>query len=190
MAAGVVGALAYTFCDSFWYSAVEGEVYATSAFFTALVFWAILKWEEQADKPGADRWIIFIFLHDGARHRRPPAEPADHPCHRDGLLFQTLQANHLGHHHRLYDRLRHHRHRTEIRDPIYHQGRTAFDIFFVNTLHLPFFVSASAPSSCCSLPHIDPGQSLGGPKKILLPEDWGLVGLLSCSWAIPPTSPR
>ena len=61
MSAGVVGALAYTFCDSFWYSAVEGEVYATSAFFTALVFWAILKWEQNADKPGADKWIIFIF---------------------------------------------------------------------------------------------------------------------------------
>src|SRR6202000_3071402 len=61
MSAGVVGALAYTFCDSFWYSAVEGEVYATSAFFTALVFWAILKWEQNADKPHADRWIIFIF---------------------------------------------------------------------------------------------------------------------------------
>src|SRR5271168_5114781 len=61
MAAGVVGALAYTFCDSFWYSAVEGEVYATSAFFTALVFWAILKWEHNADKPGGDKWIIFIF---------------------------------------------------------------------------------------------------------------------------------
>jgi len=61
MAAGVVGAVAYTFCDSFWYSAVEGEVYASSAFFTALVFWAILKWEHNADKPGADKWIIFIF---------------------------------------------------------------------------------------------------------------------------------
>jgi Protein of unknown function (DUF2723) len=61
MACGAVGALAYTFCDSFWYSAVEGEVYATSAFFTALVFWAILKWEQNADKPNADKWIIFIF---------------------------------------------------------------------------------------------------------------------------------
>jgi len=61
MACGVVGALAYAFTDSFWYSAVEGEVYASSAFFTALVFWAILKWERQADKPGADRWIVFIF---------------------------------------------------------------------------------------------------------------------------------
>src|SRR6202000_1257278 len=61
MAAGVVGALAGAFCDSYWYSAVEGEVYASSAFFTALVFLALLKWEHNADKPGADRWIIFIF---------------------------------------------------------------------------------------------------------------------------------
>ena len=51
MGAGVVGALAYTFSDSFWYSAVEGEVYAMSSFFTAIVFWAILKWEHEADKP-------------------------------------------------------------------------------------------------------------------------------------------
>jgi len=61
MGAGVVGALAYTFSDSFWFSAVEGEVYALSSFFTALVFWAILKWEHKADQPGADKWIIFIF---------------------------------------------------------------------------------------------------------------------------------
>jgi hypothetical protein len=62
MGAGIVGALAYTFSDSFWYSAVEGEVYALSSFFTALVFWAILKWEHEADEPGADRWIVFIFF--------------------------------------------------------------------------------------------------------------------------------
>ncbi len=61
MAAGTVGALAYTFCDSFWYSAVEGEVYGSSSFFTALVFWAILKWEDVAEDPVADRWLIFIF---------------------------------------------------------------------------------------------------------------------------------
>jgi hypothetical protein len=61
ISAGVVGALAYTFSDSFWFSAVEGEVYALSSFFTALVFWAILKWEQQAHKPGADKWLIFIF---------------------------------------------------------------------------------------------------------------------------------
>jgi hypothetical protein len=62
MAAGAVGALAYTFSDSFWFSAVEGEVYGMSSLFTALVFWAILKWEHNADSPGADRWIIFIFF--------------------------------------------------------------------------------------------------------------------------------
>lgn len=62
MGAGIVGAFAYTFSDSFWYSAVEGEVYALSSFFTAIVFWAILKWENHADEPGADRWIVFIFF--------------------------------------------------------------------------------------------------------------------------------
>lgn len=62
ISAGAVGALAYTFSDSFWYSAVEGEVYALSSLFTALVFWAILKWEHTADQPGSDKWIVFIFF--------------------------------------------------------------------------------------------------------------------------------
>ena len=62
MAGGVVGALAGTFTDSFWYSAVEGEVYAMSSFFTAIVFWAALKWERVADEPRADKWIVFIFF--------------------------------------------------------------------------------------------------------------------------------
>jgi hypothetical protein len=62
MGAGAVGALAFTFSDSFWFSAVEGEVYAMSSFFTALVFWCICKWEERADEPQADRWIVFIFF--------------------------------------------------------------------------------------------------------------------------------
>ncbi len=57
----VVGSLAYTFSDSFWFSAVEGEVYAMSSFFTALVFWAILKWDQRADEPHSFRWLIFIF---------------------------------------------------------------------------------------------------------------------------------
>ncbi|MFM7700286.1 MAG: DUF2723 domain-containing protein, partial [Bacteroidota bacterium] len=60
MGSGMVGALAYTFSDSFWFSAVEGEVYAYSSFFTAVVFWAILKWERIADEPFADRWLILI----------------------------------------------------------------------------------------------------------------------------------
>lgn len=58
--AGLVGALAYTFSDTFWFSAVEGEVYGTSSLFTALVFWAILKWENEADDAYANRWIILI----------------------------------------------------------------------------------------------------------------------------------
>jgi hypothetical protein len=60
MAAGLVGALAYNFSDSFWFSAVEGEVYASSSLFTALVFWAILKWENVAGEKYSDRWIILI----------------------------------------------------------------------------------------------------------------------------------
>lgn len=61
-AAGVVGAMAYCFSDTFWFSAVEGEVYAMSSLFTAVVFWAILKWEESPDEPYAGRWIILISL--------------------------------------------------------------------------------------------------------------------------------
>jgi hypothetical protein len=60
LGAGAVGALAYTFSDTFWFSAVEAEVYATSSLFTAIVFWAILKWENIADEPHANRWLILI----------------------------------------------------------------------------------------------------------------------------------
>lgn len=60
LGSGVVGALAYTFSDTFWFSAVEGEVYAFSSMLTALVFWLILKWEDNADKPCADKWIVLI----------------------------------------------------------------------------------------------------------------------------------
>ena len=60
LGAGMVGALAYTFSDSFWFSAVEGEVYASSSFYTAIVFWAILKWEDHSDEKYANRWLILI----------------------------------------------------------------------------------------------------------------------------------
>jgi hypothetical protein len=59
-ACGLVGAMAYTFSDTFWFSAVEAEVYAFSSFLTALMFWLILKWEDEADSPRSDRWIILI----------------------------------------------------------------------------------------------------------------------------------
>lgn len=58
--AGLIGSLAYTFTDTFWFSAVEAEVYALASFFTAVVFWAILKWENVADEPHANRWLILI----------------------------------------------------------------------------------------------------------------------------------
>ena len=57
---GAVGALAYCFSDTFWFSAVEGEVYAMSSLFTAIVFWAMTKWYEQADTPYSNRWIVLI----------------------------------------------------------------------------------------------------------------------------------
>ncbi|WP_162903437.1 glycosyltransferase family 117 protein [Taibaiella koreensis] len=60
LAAGIIGALAYTCSDTFWFSAVEAEVYATSSLFTALVFWAALRWEAIADEPYADRWLLLI----------------------------------------------------------------------------------------------------------------------------------
>ena len=60
MGSGLVGALAYTFSDTFWFSAVEGEVYAFSSLFTAVVFWLILKWEDVANEPHSDRWLILI----------------------------------------------------------------------------------------------------------------------------------
>ena len=60
LGSGLAGALAYAFTDTFWFSAVEAEVYAFSSFFTAIVFWAILKWEEEADQPRASRWIVLI----------------------------------------------------------------------------------------------------------------------------------
>ena len=60
LGAGIVGALAYAFTDTFWFSAIEGEVYALSSFFTAVVVWAILKWEEVADEPHANRWLVLI----------------------------------------------------------------------------------------------------------------------------------
>src|SRR6056297_877111 len=60
LGSGFLGAMVYTFTDTFWFSAVEAEVYATSSLFTAIVFWAILKWENEAHKPHSNRWIILI----------------------------------------------------------------------------------------------------------------------------------
>ena len=140
MAAGVVGALAYTFCDSFWYSAVEGEVYATSAFFTALVFWAILKWEHNADKPGADKWIVFIFYMMGLSIGVHLLNLLTIPAIVMVYYFKRYKPTAWG---------------TVIAFVVgcvitgvvqkfviqyTIKGATAFDIFFVNSMNMPFFV--------------------------------------------------
>ncbi|HTI89109.1 MAG TPA: DUF2723 domain-containing protein [Puia sp.] len=139
LSAGVIGALAYTFCDSFWYSAVEGEVYASSAFFTALVFWAILKWEQQADEKGSDKWLVFIFFMMGLSIG----------VHLLNLL--TIPAIVMVYYFRRY--------KSTLKGTILAlligcvitgvvqkfiiqstiKGAGAFDIYFVNQLHLPFF---------------------------------------------------
>jgi hypothetical protein len=143
MACGIVGALAYTFTDSFWYSAVEGEVYASSAFFTALVFWAILKWEQQADKPGADKWIIFIFYMMGLsvgvhllNLLTIPAVVMVYYFKRyKPTAWGTLIAFVIG---------------CAITGIIQKfviqytiKGAAAFDVFFVNSMNMPFFVGFS-----------------------------------------------
>ncbi|HVS97298.1 MAG TPA: DUF2723 domain-containing protein [Puia sp.] len=139
LSAGVVGALAYCFTDSFWYSAVEGEVYASSAFFTALVFWAILKWEQNADRPGADKWLIFIFYMMGLsigvhllNLLTIPAIVMVYYFRRfTPTTWGTILAFIVG------------CAVTGIVQVVVIQytikGAGAFDIFFVNSLNLPFF---------------------------------------------------
>lgn len=102
MGAGLVGALAYTFTDSFWFSAVEGEVYAYSSFFTAIVFWAILKWERVADEADSNRWLLLIAylmgLSIGVHLLNLLAIPAicfvyyfkKHEVSRNGIIYTIL----------------------------------------------------------------------------------------------------
>ncbi len=147
MAAGAVGALAYTFSDSFWFSAVEGEVYALSSLFTALVFWSMLKWEhadehaakDPSGRARADRWIVFLFFMMGLSIG----------VHLLNLL--TIPAVVMIYYYRRYQAT------TKgailafiigcvitgvvMLGVIQYSMKAAglFDVFFVNTLHLPFF---------------------------------------------------
>lgn len=136
---GAVGALAYTFSDSFWYSAVEGEVYALSSFFTALVFWAILKWERQADQPHSERWLIFIFymigLSIGVHLLNLLTIPAIvmvyyfrkyTPTVRGGILAFIIGCFITGVVQKFL-----------IQSTI--KGAGSLDVYFVNDLHLPFY---------------------------------------------------
>jgi hypothetical protein len=144
MAAGTVGALAYTFSDSFWFSAVESEVYALSSFFTAIVFWAILKWERAVDMEkqtgvNADRWIVFIFfmigLSIGVHLLNLLTIPAigmvyyykRYKANRKGAFFAFIAGCVVT---GIIQKL-------VIQYTIIWAGK--FDIFFVNILGLPFF---------------------------------------------------
>lgn len=138
MGAGAVGALAYTFTDSFWFSAVEGEVYAYSSFFTAIVFWAILKWERVANEADSNRWLLLIAylmgLSIGVHLLNLLAIPAicfvyyfkKHEPTRNGIIYTLLvSVGILGF----------------IQYGIIPGVPTVasyFDLFFVNSLGLPF----------------------------------------------------
>lgn len=138
MGAGAVGALAYTFSDSFWFSAVEAEVYAMSSFFTAFVFWAILKWELIEDESKANRWIILIAymmgLSIGVHLLNLVTIPAlgliyyfkKYKPSRWGMIFTLIVSGLII---------------IFINDLIIPGLPTiagSFEIFFVNTLRLPF----------------------------------------------------
>lgn len=140
MASGAVGALAYTFSDTFWFSAVEGEVYALSSFFTAIVFWLILKWEDAADEPYSNRWLVLIAymmgLSIGVHLLNLLAIPAivlvfyfkKYKTTRKGVIFAFLIACVI-----LLTIL------YVIIPGIFKLG-AAFDLLFVNGLGLPFHV--------------------------------------------------
>ena len=110
MGSGVCGALAYAWSDTFWFSAVEGEVYAFSSFCTALTFWLILKWENRSEEPHSDRYLVAIaYVRFGGS---PSAQPVVYSCDYPGHLLQEIQGNHrqriahctahLVRHHRVY----------------------------------------------------------------------------------------
>jgi hypothetical protein len=139
MAAGVVGAMAGAFCDSYWYSAVEGEVYASSAFFTALVFWAILKWEDNADKPHADRWLIFIFYMMGLSIGVHLLNLLTIPAIVMVYYFKRYKATLWGSMLALIIGCTITGFVLKFVIQYTIKGAGAFDIWFVNSLNLPFF---------------------------------------------------
>ena len=138
---GAVGALAYTFSDTFWFSAVEGEVYAMSSLITALVFWAMTKWYEQADQPYANRWIVLISLlmglSIGIHLLNLLAIPA--------LVFLYYYKQRESGHYSFKEYVKIFLVSVVILAvilfgiiPYLPKFAAYFDLFFVNTLHLPF----------------------------------------------------
>jgi hypothetical protein len=147
LAAGALGALAYTFSDSFWFSAVEGEVYALSSFFTALVFWAMLKWEQADERAGidpvlrlqADRWIVFLFFMMGLSIGVHLLNLLTIPAIVMIYYYRRYQATTKG---AIYAFLIGCAITGLVQVGVIQYSMKAagqFDIFFVNTLGLPFF---------------------------------------------------
>jgi hypothetical protein len=147
IAAGALGALAYTFSDSFWFSAVEGEVYALSSFFTALVFWAMLKWEQADERAGidpvlrlqADRWIVFLFFMMGLSIGVHLLNLLTIPAIVMIYYYRRYQASTKG---AIYAFLIGCAITGLVQVGVIQYSMKAagqFDIFFVNTLGLPFF---------------------------------------------------
>ena len=146
MGSGAVGALAYTFSDTFWFSAVEGEVYAMSSLVTALVFWAMTKWYEQADTPYANRWIVLISfvmgLSIGIHLLNLLAIPA--------LVFMYYYKMREDGHYTLWEYVKIFLVSVVILGiilfgiiPYLPKFAAYFDLFFVNTLGLPFNTGAA-----------------------------------------------
>ena len=146
LGSSAVGALAYTFTDTFWFSAVEGEVYAMSSLFTALVFWAMTKWYDHADEPHANKWIVLICFLMGVSigvhllnllaipalvfmyyyRKREDKEYTFWECCKIFLISVAILAIILF-----------------VIIPFLPKIAAYFDLFFVNTLHLPFNVGAT-----------------------------------------------
>ena len=143
---GAVGALAYTFSDTFWFSAVEGEVYAMSSLVTALVFWAMTKWYDQADTPYANRWIVLISflmgLSIGIHLLNLLAIPA--------LVFMFYYKQRENGHYSMWEYVKIFLVSVVILAiilfgiiPYLPKIAAYFDLFFVNTLGLPFNTGAA-----------------------------------------------
>ncbi len=143
---GAVGALAYTFSDTFWFSAVEGEVYAMSSLVTALVFWAMTKWYDQADTPYANRWIVLISflmgLSIGIHLLNLLAIPA--------LVFMFYYKQRENGHYSMWEYVKIFLVSVVILAiilfgiiPYLPKVAAYFDLFFVNTLGLPFNTGAA-----------------------------------------------
>jgi len=184
LSAAVVGGLAYTFSDSFWYSAVEGEVYALSSLFTAVVFWMMLKWEHQADRPGADRWIVLIFFMMGLSIGVHLLNLLTLPAIVMVYYFRRFRVTGWGTFWAFVIGCG----ITGIVQKVVIQytikGAGGFDIFFVNTLGLPFFTGFAVYFALLA-GLIGYGIRLGGGTEVPKPAFLAWLALITLTILFP-----